>query len=269
VLLALAASGLAIFQRLKLPEVAGFLVVGAVAGPAVLGLVPEPERVRSLAELGVIILLFEIGLELPLERVRQLWRTAVLAGGLQVALTLSLVAAAAMALGMPLAESVLLGALIAISSTALVMRLFSERGQLNSPHGQLVVSILVFQDLSVVPLLLAIPLLAGQAGSSPLDIAFSLLRIVVALGFVFFAVRFAVPRVLDRVAQLRSPDLFSLLALLLVLGSAFLAAEIASFVSLNNSWRTTHRLRRLTTESSLAPSRRFSKALVLAEIAAL
>jgi CPA2 family monovalent cation:H+ antiporter-2 len=221
--LALAATGLAIFQRLKLPEIAGFLVVGAIAGPGALGLVSDTENVLSLAEIGVIILLFEIGLELPIEKVRLLWRSALVAGGIQVTLTLALVAGGAYALGLPATDSVLLGALIAISSTALVMRLLSERGQLNSPHGQLAVSVLIFQDLSVVPLLLAIPILAGDAGGSPLDVGLTIVRIVAALAFVFVTVRFVVPRVLELVAQLRSPDLFSLLALLLVLGSAVIA----------------------------------------------
>ena len=225
-LLALAASGLAVFQRLKLPEIAGFLVVGAIAGPGSLGLISDTASVLSVAEIGVIILLFEIGLELPMEKVRSLWRSALLAGGVQVALTVALVAGGAVALGLALVDALVLGGLIAISSTALVMRLLSERGQLNSPHGQLAISILIFQDLSVVPLLLIIPILAGSGGSGGLELGMTVVRIVAALAFVFLTVRFAVPRVLERVALLRSPDLFSLLALLLVLGSAFIAEEL-------------------------------------------
>ena len=95
VLLALASAGLAITERLRRPSVVGFLVVGAVAGPQMLGLVSDPHRVRDLAEIGVIFLLFEIGLELPIERVRTLWRAALLAGGFQIVVTLSAVAATA------------------------------------------------------------------------------------------------------------------------------------------------------------------------------
>ena len=89
-LLALTATGLALFERLGLPAIAGFLVVGALAGPGALGLVADPERVRTLAEMGVIFLLFEIGLELPIERLRDLGRTALLAGGSQVVITITL-----------------------------------------------------------------------------------------------------------------------------------------------------------------------------------
>ncbi|MGI9590592.1 MAG: cation:proton antiporter, partial [Myxococcota bacterium] len=92
ILLAVATVGVALFERLRLPTIAGFLVMGALVGPGGLGLLDDPERVLALAELGVVFLLFEIGLELPLERLRREWRRAVLAGGLQVALTLGCVA---------------------------------------------------------------------------------------------------------------------------------------------------------------------------------
>jgi len=95
ILLALASAGLAMTERLRLPSVVGFLVVGAIAGPGMLGLVSEPDRVRDLAEIGVLFLLFEIGLELPLERIRTLWRSALIAGGFQVVATLATVATAA------------------------------------------------------------------------------------------------------------------------------------------------------------------------------
>lgn len=226
VLLGLSAAGLALFERLKLPAIAGFLVIGAVAGPGVLGLVPEPERVRALAEIGVVFLLFEIGLDLPLDRVRRLWRGALLGGGIQVGLTIAVVYGFALASGMESGPALILGGLVAMSSTALVLRLLSDQGQLNAPHGQLTTSILLFQDLSIVPLLLLVPLLADASALSGSDILWVVARAVGGLGVVLFVVRFAVPWALDRMARLRSPDLFSLLALLIVLGSAFLAEEL-------------------------------------------
>ncbi len=225
VLLALTAAGLALFERLKLPSIAGFLVVGALAGPGVLGLVPDPERVRVLAEIGVVFLLFEIGLELPIERLRELGRTALIAGGGQVLITGAVVVGGSMLLGLPAASALVLGGLVSMSSTALAMRMLSEEGQLDSPHGQLALAVLIFQDLSLVPFLLAIPFLADGVGPSAAELSLSLLRTILALGAVFFIVRFAVPRILNRVAETRSADLFSLLALLIVLGSAFLAEE--------------------------------------------
>ena len=225
-LLALTAAGLALFERLGLPAIAGFLVVGAIAGPGGLGLVPDPDRVRVLAEIGVIFLLFEIGLELPMSRLRDLGKMGLIAGGAQVTVTVAVVAAGAGLMGLSPATSLVLGGLVSMSSTALVMRLLSDEAQIDAPHGRLAVSVLVFQDLAIVPFLLAIPFLAPGAESSAQGLVVSLIRMLAALGLVFFIVRVGVPRVLNLVAQARSPDLFSLLALLIVLGSAFLAEEL-------------------------------------------
>jgi len=222
-LLALTAAGLALFERLKLPAIAGFLVVGALAGPGGLALVDDPARVQTLAELGVVFLLFEIGLELPLERLRNLGRTALIAGGIQVGITIMVVGLSAGLLGLAPASALVLGGIVAMSSTALVMRMLSDDGVIDAPHGQLAVSVLVFQDLSIVPFLLAIPLLAGQGDAGASELILSLARMLGALALVVFIVRIAVPRLLNRVAEAGSPDLFSLLALLIVLGSAFIA----------------------------------------------
>jgi CPA2 family monovalent cation:H+ antiporter-2 len=225
-LLALTAAGLALFERLRLPAIAGFLVAGALAGPGVFGLVSDPERVRDLAELGVVLLLFEIGLELPMERLRDLGRSALVVGGTQVLLTAGIVAVAASFFGLAPGNALVLGGLISMSSTALVMRLLSDEGQIDAPHGQLAVSVLVFQDLSIVPFLLAIPFLAEGGHGSASELVVAVVRMLGALAVVLFIVRYGVPRILNRVAEARSPDLFSLLALLIVLGSAFLAEEL-------------------------------------------
>lgn len=191
-----------------------------------LGLLSDSERVRALAEVGVVFLLFEIGLELPFDRLRRLWRRAILAGTTQVVVTMAVVAAGAVALGLPTPAAIILGGLVAMSSTALVMRQLSEQGQMDSPHGQLAISILILQDLSIVPLLLAIPLLAAGSVSSPLSFALAVVRLVAALAIVLAVVRLVVPRVLALAARAGSPDLFSLLALLVVLGSAVFAGEL-------------------------------------------
>lgn len=225
ILLALTATGLALFERLRLPAIAGFLVAGAVAGPGGLGIVNEPSGVRALAELGVVFLLFEIGLELPLERVRRLWRTALLAGSAQMLVTGAAVMGVAMALGIDVAQAFVLASVIAMSSTALVMRVLGDRGQLQAPQGHLALSILVFQDLSIVPLLLALPMIQGHEGGIE-QLSFSLLKVGIALIVVFAVVRIVVPRLLMGGARRRSSDLFSLLALFVVLGSAYFAEQV-------------------------------------------
>jgi len=225
-LIAVAALGVAAFERVRLPSIVGFLVIGALVGPGGLGLVQDPEHVRALAELGVVVLLFEIGLELPVERVRRLWRRALAAGGLQVLITLVIVAAAAMALGIAARPAWVLGALVAMSSTALVMRLLSERGELDTPQGQLAVGILLFQDLCLVPFLLAVPLLAPNASSEPGAVPVAAGRALLALGLLSVGARFGLPRLLDLAARMRSRELFTLISFLVVLGSAVVAQAL-------------------------------------------
>ena len=225
-LIAFAAAGVALFERLRLPSIAGFLVVGALVGPGGVGLISDPEQVRSLAEFGVVFLLFEIALELPVERLWRVWRISLLAGGLQVGLTVILVAAGASFLGVSPRTALVLGLLVAMSSTALVMRLLSERGEIDAPHGQLVIGILLFQDICIVFFLLGIPVIAGETPASAFPFLIALIRAVVALTVFFVVARFLLPRLLERVAQLRSQELFSMIAVLVVVGAAVSAERI-------------------------------------------
>jgi len=223
-LVVIAAAGAALFERLRLPTIAGFLVTGAAVGPGGLGLVSDPAAVSRVAEFGVVFLLFEIGLELPVDRLHRLLRRGLMAGALQVSGTLAAVAAGALALGVPGPEALVLGALVAMSSTALVMRLLSDRGEIDAPHGQVAVAILLFQDLCIVPFLLAVPLLARDGPAEAAPVAWAVVKAAAALAILFAAARFGVPRLLDAAARLRSREVFSLVAVVVVLGAA-VAAE--------------------------------------------
>jgi monovalent cation:H+ antiporter-2, CPA2 family len=225
VALGVAAAGVAVFARLGLPTIAGFLAMGALVGPGALGLA-DPAQVRDLAQLGVVFLLFEIGLELPFDRVRDAWREAVSAGALQVVLTVAIVAGGAAALGVATPVALVLGALVAMSSTALVIGLLAERAEADAPHGRIAVGVCLFQDLCIVPFLIALPVLAGRAGSTPGDVALSVAKLAAGLAVLAVAARVLVPRLLDAVASLRSRDLFGVVALLLVVGSAVVAEEL-------------------------------------------
>ena len=225
-LIAFAAAGVALFERFRLPSIAGFLVVGALVGPGGVGLISDPEKVRTLAEFGVVFLLFEIALELPVERLLRIWRVSLLAGGLQVSLTVILVAAGASLLGVSSRTALVLGLLVAMSSTALVMRLLSERGEIDAPHGQLTVGILLLQDICIVLFLLGIPVLAGETPASAFPFVMALIRAAAALAVFFVAARFLLPRMLERVARLRSQELFSMIAVLVVVVAAVSAERI-------------------------------------------
>ena len=126
----------------------------------------DVHRVESLAEVGVILLLFTIGIEFSLSRLREMRRQALVGGGLQVGLTLVAVSALAAALGQRWQVAVFLGCLVALSSTALVLKGLTDKGEIDTPHGRLATGVLIFQDLCVVPIMLLLPFLAGRAAAA-------------------------------------------------------------------------------------------------------
>ena len=149
-----------------MPVIVGFLVTGVLAGPSGLGLIQAMDEVEVLAEIGVILLLFTIGIEFSLGSLLQI-RTLVLVGGsLQVALTTGLTFVLAAALGLPLRQALFLGFLVSLSSTAIVLRVLQERSELDAPQGRAVLGVLILQDIAIVPMMLLAPLLAGFGDQS-------------------------------------------------------------------------------------------------------
>jgi len=150
-----------LFHRLKIPAVVGFLITGVIIGPGGLGLVKDLRVINALAEIGVMMLLFIIGIEFSLERLQRIQRFFWLGGSLQVLMTVLAVAALSRVLGAPLEQAIVFGFLVALSSTAVVLKLLSDSRQLDAPHGQISMGILIFQDLTLVPMLALVPLLAN------------------------------------------------------------------------------------------------------------
>jgi CPA2 family monovalent cation:H+ antiporter-2 len=214
----------ALLRRVGIPTIAGFIVAGILVGPKALGLIGDVNQVSLMAEVGVALLLFGIGLELSLERLRRLWRSVIIGGALQVGLTVGAVLLLSSILNVSLPQATLLGCIIAVSSTAIVLRALESRGDLDAPHGRLTLGILVFQDLCVIPMMLAIPLLAG---GSTMDgwVWIAVLVTVVALTVVVLTAYFIVPRVLHWVAGTRQRDLFILTALVVCIGTAWVATR--------------------------------------------
>ena len=152
--------------RLRLVPIAGFLLAGVVIGPTALGLVQDQELVDMLAEIGVILLLFTIGIEFSLEKLARIGRAIFLGGGLQVALSIGVVTALLMAFGVSWQAGVYTGCLVALSSTAIVLGLLAERAETDTLSGQLSLAILIFQDLAIIVMVLLVPMLAGAGGSA-------------------------------------------------------------------------------------------------------
>ena len=215
----------ALAHRLRLPPLVGFLAVGVLIGPSGAGLIPDPEAVAALSEIGVVLLLFEIGLELSLSEVLRSGRSVLVAGGVQVAGMLGLAAAVGTALDAPLGQTLFYGALAAMSSTAAVTRAYADRGELDAPHGREAVSVLLFQDLCIVPFMALLPLLAA-AGGGPDPSAFWP-RMAVSLGAMAALVaggRLVVRWTLDRVVAQRRRDLFTLCVGFFAIGTALVSA---------------------------------------------
>ena len=212
-----------LFIRLQLPAVLAYLGAGIVLGPSVLGLVERTEYIDVLAEVGVILLLFTVGLEFSLSEIRRSWRAVLVGGGLQVLLTTALATAIGLALGFSAPVAITWGFLLTPSSTAVVLRLLEARRETRAAHGRLVVGVLIFQDICVVPMMLMLPLLAGGGEQSQLGwVLLQSAGMVLTVGV--FAT-FLVPRVLKIVASSRDREVFMLAVLAIAGITAFLTSQ--------------------------------------------
>ncbi len=222
--LLLLASGVlvvAVARLVHLPPLIGYLIAGVALGPSVLGLIPQTPQAHYLAEFGVVFLMFSIGLEFSLAKIFQMRRAVFGLGGTQVLLTFAAGFAGGLALSLGWKAGIALGAALAMSSTAIVARMLSERLQLDTPHGREVMGILLFQDLAVVPFLVLVPALAGDE----VEIAPRLLsaggKAVVILLVLLFVGQRLMRSWFRIVAGRKSNELFILNVLLITLGLAY------------------------------------------------
>ncbi|MHB8079730.1 MAG: cation:proton antiporter domain-containing protein [Candidatus Krumholzibacteriia bacterium] len=212
-------------RRVRVPTVAALLLAGVLLGPGGLGLVRDRQSLETVAEVGVALLLFTIGLKLSLRELLSLRGLVFGAGGLQVALSVAGGAAVALPGGFPAGQAIFFGCLLAMSSTAIVLRVLEERGETAAPHGRFGLSVLVFQDLAVVPMMLALPLLGGAAGASWERAALNVLGSLAMVVGIVVCARVIFPRLLGLVVRARSRELFTLATLLVVLGTAWLGSR--------------------------------------------
>lgn len=221
ILLALSVSAATVMARLRAPSVVGFLAAGVLAGPAGLGLISDTVHVAQLADTGVVLLLFTIGMEFSLSELVRIRHQVFLGGGLQMVLTTAIVATVARTAGASLGCSVFLGLIVSLSSTAVLMKLLMDRGESDSPQGRLALGILIFQDLCVVPLMLFVPLLAGKGGGIA-GLLTATLRAAAVVAVAHVAARFVIPLVFRQVAATRSREIFLIAILLFCFGSAWI-----------------------------------------------
>jgi len=222
VLLAAAVLVVVVFRTLNLPPLLGYLIVGVAIGPHALGWIEETKAVHALAEIGVVFLMFSIGLEFSLPRLVTMRRVVFGFGAAQVVTTLAIVMGIAYALDVPWQAGLVLGGALAMSSTAILAKLLAERFELNSPHGRQIIGVLLFQDLAVVPLLIVIPALAASPDDLALNLGIAAVKAAVVLAVLLFFGQRVMRAWFHVVARQKSSELFVLNVLLVTLGVAFL-----------------------------------------------
>ncbi|AKD04783.1 monovalent cation:proton antiporter-2 (CPA2) family protein [Pontibacter korlensis] len=232
IILGLAVVVILLFQRFKLPTILGFLATGVIAGPHGLSLIHSSHDIEILAEIGVILLLFIIGMEFSLRQLSMIKRTVLLGGTTQVLATIGLVALVMVLLNFNWGEAVFMGFLIALSSTAIVLKLLQDRGEINSPQGRVVLGILIFQDIIVVPMMLLAPLMAGGSENIVTELLLMALKGAFVIVFVLISARYLVPRLLYLVAETKSKELFILCVVVICFAVAWLTSSLGLSLAL-------------------------------------
>lgn len=221
-----------VLQRLKLPSIIGFLLTGVIIGPHGLSLIEAVEQVEILSEVGVILLLFVIGMELSIKQLVSIKKTVFIGGFLQVGLTVGVAALVYNFLGNSWSESVFVGFLFSLSSTAIVLKTLQDRQEISAPHARNALAILIFQDIIVVPMMLVTPMMAGESSNVGMDIFMLLIKSAIVVALTYVSARYVVPRLMHAVAKTNSKELFLLVTITLCFAIAFFTAEVGLSLAL-------------------------------------
>jgi CPA2 family monovalent cation:H+ antiporter-2 len=225
ILLASAVAVVVLFRQLSVPAILGYVLVGAVVGPNALGLVADTEGQRFLGGLGVVFLMFSVGLEFSLPQLTAMRRNVLGFGGSQVAVVMALGVAACVALGLTWRQGLIVGGILAMSSTAIISKTLAERMQLSSEYGRQVMGVLLFQDLAVIPLLVLIPALALPGDAIAGAITVALIKAGVVLAIVLYVGQRVMRPLFDLVARQKSSELFVIFVLLVTLLLAWITEQ--------------------------------------------
>ncbi len=216
---------LLICYRLKIPTIVGFLITGVLCGPSGFGLVNATNEVQTLAEIGVILLLFSIGLEFSLNNLLQIKRIVMVGGTLQVLYTIGAVTVLGLGFGWTVPRSVFMGFLLSLSSTAIVLKWLQEKAEVESPHGKTSLGILIYQDIVVVPMMLILPILSGNSVHIGMSILILIAKIIGIIGFMVLLIKWVVPFIMYRVAKTRSRELFLFTIIVICFSVATLTSQ--------------------------------------------
>ncbi|NUQ82674.1 MAG: cation:proton antiporter [Bacteroidetes bacterium] len=229
VLLAVVIPLLFIAERLKFPSVIGFMLAGILIGPSVFGWVSNQESITQLSEVGIVLLLFSIGLEFSIQKIAALRNYLLIVGGGQVILTIGLAWLLSALAGMDHQKGIVIGFLISLSSTAIMIKILQQRKELDTPTGRLTLSISLFQDLAIIPMVLILPLLGSGGPIDRWEVTQTLALSIMGIGIILVGARLVIPRLLDLVVKTNNRELFLVTILFVVV----LVAWVSSLVGLS------------------------------------
>lgn len=215
-----------VFTRYKIPTVLGYLVTGIIAGPHLLAIVGEGRDIELMAEIGVVLLLFTIGMEFSLKHLMRIRRIVFLGGLIQVILTAGVFFIVSRLYGLEWKGSVFIGFLVALSSSALVLKILQERSELTSNYGRTVLGILIFQDLLLVPLLLFSNLLTDNSMNIPRELLILTVKVIIIIGMVYAGNKWLLPKLLSLIALTKNQELFMMSVFLICFAIAFLTSKL-------------------------------------------
>ncbi len=221
-----------VMRRMRQPTVVGYLLTGMIAGPFGLRLIPDSAGVEILAEVGVALLLFTIGLELSLAKLAKMREVVLGAGAMQIGATVLACVGALLLAGFAARESLFWGFLVAASSTAIVLKLLQERGELDTVHGRVVLGVLLFQDLCVVPMMALVPVLAAPGAGQALTVLWALGKSLAVVGAILLGARYLFPPLLKAIVLVRSRELFVIASIFFALGTAWGASQMGLSLAL-------------------------------------
>lgn len=221
-----------ILRKLELPSILGFLLTGIIIGPYGLSLIHAVDQVEVLSEIGVILLLFVIGMEMSIKQLAAIRRTVFIGGLIQVGLTILVSASIARLFDFTWTEAVFIGFLFSLSSTAIVLSVLADRNEISSAQGKNALALLIFQDIIVVPMMLMTPIMAGEAGNLTTSVLALILKTVLVLVITYVSARFIVPRLLYIIAKTRSKELFLITTITICFAVAYLTSAIGLSLAL-------------------------------------
>ncbi|MDD1704022.1 MAG: cation:proton antiporter [Methanoregula sp.] len=211
--------------RFRIPSIVSFLIIGMLVGPYGFGLITNETAIDTFGNIGIILLLFTIGLEFSFQKLLRTWRTVIIGGLVQVCLTIGAITLLSGLFHMPLNEALMFGFIVSLSSTAIVMKILQERGQVDTLQGRTLLGILIFQDLAIIPMMLIAPLLVGSSGPDLNAIPFQVTKVAIILLVIITLAYWAIPAFLFRVAREKNRELFLITLAGICIAIAWLTSE--------------------------------------------